>query len=304
MTQAPPPMFTIVIPTRDRAVLVERAVRGVLAQSESDFELIVVDDGSTDDTEARITAITDPRVRYVAQEPSGAGPARNHGAELGTGRFVTFVDSDDEVLPGWLEQLADVIRDQRCGIVSCGFIDRWPSARGRADELRVPKDLGTLNPGVSAAFWHGGTFVVERALFLDVGGYADTPSRQHTELAYRLVPAAVARGVRFGWIPDALVVYHRGTPGAITRDRRALLDGSLYILEHHQALLRNDPDRRATHQAVAGVRAAQLGEPRLARRMFAASVRSSPRRPIAWGRLALALLPGPVHRKVWLRANS
>ncbi len=293
------PTFSVVVPTRDRAHLLERALRSVLAQSESDFEVVVVDDGSTDDTAARVEALGDDRIRFVSQPPAGAGVARNHGAELARGEHLTFLDSDDEVLPTWLERFAAAQREQDFDILSCGYVDRWPPEAGLADETALPTDLSPLFPGVQGSFVHSGAFVLRRSLFLEVGGYSTTRALQHTELSYRLLPYALERDARIGAIPDALLIYYLASPDSITSDRDAVLDGYLFLLEHHGELLRRDPVRLANYQAIAAVRAARLGRSALARRLFAAAVRTRPIRPIGWARFGASLAPAAAQRRIW-----
>lgn len=105
------PLFSVIMPTYNRAAFIETAIRSVLAQTFQDFEIVIVDDGSTDDTEARVTAINDPRVRYKRQANAGPGPARNHAIELATGTYCAFLDSDDVYLPWSLENTARAIRE-------------------------------------------------------------------------------------------------------------------------------------------------------------------------------------------------
>jgi glycosyltransferase involved in cell wall biosynthesis len=91
------PAVSVVLPTYNRAPLLGRSIRSVLEQSYTDFELVVVDDGSTDETEGVVKAFDDPRVRYVALgRNAGAAAARNAGIRLARGRFLAFQDSDDE----------------------------------------------------------------------------------------------------------------------------------------------------------------------------------------------------------------
>jgi glycosyltransferase involved in cell wall biosynthesis len=106
------PQVSVVLPTRDRAAVVGRAVASVLAQTFSDSELIVVDDGSTDNTIDVIRSFADPRLRVVRLTESG-GPsrARNEGVRVSRGTLVAFLDSDDEWLPGKLDRQVTLIRD-------------------------------------------------------------------------------------------------------------------------------------------------------------------------------------------------
>src|SRR5689334_7474886 len=97
------PEVTVVIPTRDRAELLPRAVDSVLAQEGAAWELVLVDDGSTDATPAVFERYAqDPRVRVLRLDPGGVSRARNRGVALGSAPWVAFLDSDDEWRPGKL----------------------------------------------------------------------------------------------------------------------------------------------------------------------------------------------------------
>src|SRR5687767_7523259 len=97
------PVVSVVLPTYNRAPLLGRAIRSVLGQSYTDFELIVVDDGSTDGTSGVVAGFRDKRIRYLPlARNTGAGAARNAGIRVARGKFVAFQDSDDEWLPAKL----------------------------------------------------------------------------------------------------------------------------------------------------------------------------------------------------------
>lgn len=87
--------FSVVIPTYNRVSLLRRAVDSVLSQQFSDFELLVIDDGSTDNTEEMVNTIADPRLQYKKIKNSERGAARNVGIRGSRGKYVTFLDSDD-----------------------------------------------------------------------------------------------------------------------------------------------------------------------------------------------------------------
>ena len=96
------PEISVIIPTYNRASMVVEAVESVLAQEVVDFELIVIDDGSTDETEARLS-IYGSSLKYYQQENKGVSSARNRGLELSTAPLVAFLDSDDLWLPSKLK---------------------------------------------------------------------------------------------------------------------------------------------------------------------------------------------------------
>ncbi|HAP69909.1 MAG TPA: hypothetical protein DCR04_09335 [Flavobacteriales bacterium] len=107
----PHPFFSVIIPTYNRARSIVEAVESVLSQSFSDFELFVIDDGSTDNTGELLKPIAkrDSRFKYVYQENAERSAARNHGIELSKGRYICFLDSDDVYLREHLEKFHQTI---------------------------------------------------------------------------------------------------------------------------------------------------------------------------------------------------
>jgi glycosyltransferase involved in cell wall biosynthesis len=127
------PAVSVVIPAYNAAGTVQQAIASVLAQTFDDFELLVVDDGSTDDTGAVVRAINDSRIRLLTQPNGGAAAARNAGIACATGAWVAFLDADDLWLPMKLgRQLARMRPEPGC-LASLGaayFVD---------EELRLLK---------------------------------------------------------------------------------------------------------------------------------------------------------------------
>jgi glycosyltransferase involved in cell wall biosynthesis len=98
------PTVSVVIPTYNNASVVKEAIQSVLEQTLSDYEIIVVDDGSTDNTREVVSSFSDKRIRYVYQENHGRSSARNHAISIAQGRYIAFLDSDDLFLPTKLEK--------------------------------------------------------------------------------------------------------------------------------------------------------------------------------------------------------
>lgn len=98
------PYFSIVIPTYNRARFIGRALDSCLKQNFDDFEIVVVDDGSSDGSPEVVQSYTDPRVKLVRHEHNrGVCPARNTGVDAAKGQWIILIDSDDQLLPGALE---------------------------------------------------------------------------------------------------------------------------------------------------------------------------------------------------------
>lgn len=160
------PFFSIVLCTYNRAHLLPRAIDSVLAQVEQDWELIVVDDGSSDDTPSVLQnyAANDSRIRCMRHDNIGLARSRNVGIALARGLFVTFLDSDDEYLPDHLASRRRMLLDSpgiqflHGGIEVIGdqyVIDRHPP------HGRIHVDKCVL----------GGTFVIRRDVLTSLGGF-------------------------------------------------------------------------------------------------------------------------------------
>jgi glycosyltransferase involved in cell wall biosynthesis len=157
---------SVVIPTYNRAGLLERAVRSVLPQCRPGDEIIVVDDGSTDNTEAVARAFGAPVVRYLRVEHRGAGPARNAGIKAATSHLVAFLDSDDTWMPGkltWqrniLEHFPEIlflfsdfaVLSDDSGELIHNYLQHWHGDKRPWDAILGPGIASTAIEGISAS---------------------------------------------------------------------------------------------------------------------------------------------------------
>jgi glycosyltransferase involved in cell wall biosynthesis len=110
------PFFSVILTTYNRQDLLPEAVQSVLLQTFGDFELIIVDDGSTDNTRNIVKEFSDKRIKFISQENKGAGSARNTGIKNSNGKFICFLDDDDQYLPVHLETLRSVILENNSAI--------------------------------------------------------------------------------------------------------------------------------------------------------------------------------------------
>jgi glycosyltransferase involved in cell wall biosynthesis len=145
------PLFSVIVPTRDRAAMLPRAVCSVLAQSLPDFELIVVDDGSVKPCGDDLPR--DARIRILRNASSlGVAHARNMGIQAARGKYISFLDDDDEYLPSFLQLTHASLRDSpdEIGISWCGvrFIDDpitpEASSASRTRTFEEPSDRQSL----------------------------------------------------------------------------------------------------------------------------------------------------------------
>ena len=116
-------MISLVIPAYNVANCLECCIDSILRQTYSDFEIIIVDDGSTDDTRhiCEEYKARDPRIRYAYQENAGVSAARNHGIDIAKGDWLAFVDADDSIDSQYLEYMMNAASQYKSDSVFCGF---------------------------------------------------------------------------------------------------------------------------------------------------------------------------------------
>jgi glycosyltransferase involved in cell wall biosynthesis len=227
------PSFTIAMPAYNSASTIGAAIRSVLAQTRPDFELIVVDDGSLDDTVAVVARFeADDRVRLLRQENSGPGAARNRAIASGRGPYVSMLDSDDLWLPTYLETMAGILDDNP--EVGLAYTDAWilDDASGRirrttAMHYQHPPSDPPRDPfEFLALLLKRGNFVftsttVRRSVLEQVGLFeaALKPAED-----YGLWLRILAGGFRAMRTPGNLAVY-RKHPGSLSTNVLAILEG-------------------------------------------------------------------------------
>ena len=150
-----PPMVSVIIPTHNRWPMIAEAVQSVLAQTFKAFELIIVDDGSTDGTAGSLSSC-DSRLKLVSQPQAGVAAARNVGAAMSRGKYIAFLDSDDLWSPTKLAIQADLM-ERNSGVHICQTEEIWirggvrvnPKARHRkpsGDIFRRSLELCLVSP--------------------------------------------------------------------------------------------------------------------------------------------------------------
>jgi glycosyltransferase involved in cell wall biosynthesis len=231
------PVFSVVIPAYNAPRTIESCVRSVLAQTRSDFELIVVDDGSTDDTADRVQALAseDPRIELIRQENRGTAGARNTGIARARGRYVSFLDNDDLWMPNYLEQMHRALEaDPSAGMA---YTDGW----NLGDSNRKIRRLTSLEhyPPVSPTasdeeflvslidinFITSST-TVRRHVLEEVGGFDPTiRGSDDWDLWLRIVTRGY-RAVR----ATGMLHIQRDRPGSQSRDELMMLRGMRMVL--------------------------------------------------------------------------
>lgn len=270
-------MVSIIVPTYNREKLLPRAVESVLRQTYQDWELLVVDDGSTDNTKEIIKKYCDKdcRIHYFHKENGGQGSARNLGIRNAQGTYVAFLDSDDEWLPEKLQEqvsvleqhgeydfcyTADIVRDEKTGATE---IKRWK----HADDLPFMKLAGIA---VSVPSSH----CYRKSAFEKIGLFDEDKRLIGLEDNDWSVRGYSLKGY---YLDDALTLYHVHE-GQITKENMSgrlerSISGLTYILEKNLSIIARNKKAFVFRQQQIGHLHMLAGQQRFARKYFMESWR-------------------------------
>ena len=181
MSQSANPKVSVIIPTYNRADLLPRAVNSVLAQTYQDYEILIVDDCSSDDTQQAIAAFDDPRIRPFRHDRNRrAAAARNMGIAEARGEYIAFLDDDDEWLPTKLGGQVVLLDSSLANVgLVYGWMDRMEDSTGRL----IPSYRNTIEGDIFedslALNIPGGTIVllVRSTVAREVGGFEESLTR-------------------------------------------------------------------------------------------------------------------------------
>lgn len=211
------PFFSIIIPTYNRAHSIKQAINSCLSQTFIQFEVVIVDDGSNDDTDQIVRSVDDHRIVYISQQNAGASIARNTGAAYARGEYLAFLDSDDEFLPGKLEAFHQAIKSTSINSISGGGCIVWysPLWFQRGQNNRICKPSRAIERGervgdylfADEGMMQTSTLVVPKDLFAKVGFDPELRCLEDLDLCLRLEAA----GANFSMLPDPLVIWHDET---------------------------------------------------------------------------------------------
>ncbi|HEX6782269.1 MAG TPA: glycosyltransferase family 2 protein [Solirubrobacterales bacterium] len=297
------PLFTVVVTTYNRERIVRRAVDSCLAQSCEDFEVVVVDDASSDGTVAALESYEDPRVRVVVHERNrGINPARHTGTVAARGEWIVVVDSDWELMPEALERLRAAIEALPEGVRVVRFRLLWDD--GTVTPRFVPSGVYGYEGRIRWAEEEGGEDAgrcINAAVFETTPYIADR--RGAIETIFELDLAKAERSL---CLEEVLGKEHSDAPNSWMRSTSAAeliprlqqeAPDMLWMAEtslerHGEALRRWGPRQYANLQRVAALQSFLLGRRRAGARYALRALRERPQAALSWITLFLGVL-GP-----------
>jgi hypothetical protein len=227
--------FTVVIPVYNRKKIIESALDSVFAQTFDDYEVVVVNDGSTDNTGKVVEAYPEP-VRLILQNNAGPGPARNAGIEAAEGEYVAFLDSDDRWFPWTLSTYARVIEQCDGPSLVSGSVVTFRSGSSLPEEadldsLRLDEYGDFLEAAGEGRYVSTDRIIAKKSALIESGGFtAKNINAEDHDLAFRL-------GDQPGYVhvekPELVAVRRHG--GQVTQDLEKTWAGLNYLLTQERA---------------------------------------------------------------------
>jgi glycosyltransferase involved in cell wall biosynthesis len=288
------PKVSVIIPTKNRAYYLSSAIQSVLDQTFGDFEIIVVDGASTDNTGEVIDKFDDERIRYIREKKDkGASASRNIGIKNSRGRFIAFLDDDDRWMPSKLEkQLYLINKNPDVGLVYTGFWKFNNSGKTMGRARNLPSVRGNIYPKILRVNYIGGcsTVLVRRECLEKVGLFDENlPAGEDFDLWIRL-----AKHYQFDYVKEALVLYRIHSKRITSDQCRGVRAGKLLYEKYSKELTTSFGDRKtlAFWHYTLGLHLCKCGEMKQGKMEFIKAIKNDPLSFLYHARLFTSLL-GP-----------
>ena len=273
------PKVSVIIPTYNRADLLPRAIKSVLNQTFKDFELIIVDDGSTDNTKEVVKGFQkeDGRIRYIWQENSGgAAKPKNKGIKNSKGDYIAILDSDDEWLPEKLQKQLELFKNSsnpQIGFVSCHALI-INEKNGKKLEYRIPRYKNVLKNILTHDYMGSGSgMIYKKTVFDDIGLFDEKlKTGQDWEMRIKL-----ARKYDFDFVDEPLFKYYIHSENISGLSDIKIRERDLeYIFQKYKKYYEQNPKIYSTKLRYDGTRYVLARELKKGRMCFIKSIKLNP----------------------------
>jgi len=226
-------MISVIIPTYNRSQLLIRAIKSVVNQTYQNFEIIVINDGSTDDTDEVIKRVLDERITYLRHaDNKGAATARNTGIRAAKGEYIAFLDSDDEWLPKKLAKQIKILKStlSKVGVIYTGSWRIMNHEKFYIPAPTISPKEGNIYNNILCGKYLVPTpaAVVKKVCFEKVGMFDESlPALEEWDLWIR-----ISKHFHFKYIDEPLLISYY-TSGSISTNRRIFCKAMKSILKKH-----------------------------------------------------------------------
>lgn len=250
-------MISVIIPLFNKAKTIMRAIESVLHQEQTPYEVLVINDGSSDESAEIVREIRSPLIRLINQENQGPGAARNLGASLSQGRYLAFLDADDEWHSSHLKNAALALGGSPESSV---YVTGYDSGRFRDVQPNLIKHLslaGSIGPPLEAGettlkamvdAMHSSCLVVKSDTFRALGGFFEKDRCVYGEDSFLWLRVLLTQNIY--WDPTETVVFHveDSELGYAVRKRRKARPASLYPEQIYEGM--SLAEKRAAKRAI------------------------------------------------------
>lgn len=219
-------LITCITPTFNRANLLEKAIESNLNQTYKEWEQIIVDDNSTDNTEELVYRFSknDSRIKYFKNSGKGASSARNLGFEHSNGDYITYLDDDNLNLPHRFESQSKAVLKSKSNYIVSGY-----EARELGNEKSSQKFVAELKGMASG---NGQRWIISREILQRAGGWdPEMPAMQEVDLSYRM--AQIETYIHHN---DIITVLY-SCPDSISRVPETSINGKIKLMEKHSKIM-------------------------------------------------------------------
>lgn len=203
-------MFSVIIPLYNKEKFIQKTIESVLSQDLKDFEIIVVNDGSTDDSVAKVKDISDSRLKIVHQVNQGVGAARNNGMSHANFEWIAFLDGDDIWASNHLSELKQIIATfPSSGMIATNYKSFYSDTDIKIEDKKLKTNIRSIDYFLEPIVWTSAT-AIRKDVFKNLGGFTDYKNGEDLEYWVRTAlnyPTAVS---------DKITAYYRRNTGGIT----------------------------------------------------------------------------------------
>lgn len=279
---------SVVIPTYNRPELLRNSINSVLSQTYPDFEIIVIDDCSSDNTPGVLKAFRDERLKVIRNSSNkGIAAVRNIGVTSSQGKYIAFLDDDDEWLPDKLEKQVRIMEDgpESLGCVYSGCLTMGLNG-SEVVSTSIPRYRNkVLNELLLENFITTSTTLLKKSCIEKAGLFdEDIPYGEDYDMWIR-----IAGDFEFDFAPEPLTKY-RIHPNSITKNYAKVINGTRKILSKHRSLFAQNKRAYSNHLLLLGVLYCYSGKTGEGIKTFSRAIQTYPFDARLYYNLALALL--------------
>lgn len=268
------PFVSIIIPTYNRANLIKRAINSILDQSYINYEIIVVDDGSTDNTKEVIESFNEDKISYyIHKKNKGAAAAMNTGIKYSQGDFVAFQGSDDKWIPKKLEKEMNVFLDSsdNVGVVYSGYWYLKNDKKIYIPSPKITKKEGNIHYELLRGNFVSGLSIIRKKCFKKVGLFDENlPNLEDWELYIR-----ISKYFSFGFIDEPLSTAYCSSDSETINYSKNLKSSEIILKKHFEDFNKNK-EILAVNNANIGLYAFVDGDERKSRKYLMKAIKYNP----------------------------